>query len=89
MWHFNNNINNYGIVNITYDKNKKLWNINKINIKDSKKSLPKNMYIKIEKQKMVLKIDSLRQTFILEQKDNNMYSLPLKSLKEIYRFKRV
>lgn len=89
LWHFNSNINDYGIINIVYNKNKKLWNIYKINIKDRKKSLPKNTYIKIENQKMVLKIDSLRQTFILDLKDNKMVSLPLKSSKEIYIFKRV
>ena len=45
---------------------------------------------KIENQKIILKIESLRQEFILEWKNNNLLSsIPLNKSREMYIFKRI
>ena len=82
LWKFNTNFVDYGIVNISYNKSKKIWDINQL--EKNKRPLPKNIYIKIENQKFVLKIDSLRKNFILEWKDNKLISS-----KDSYVFKRI
>jgi hypothetical protein len=90
LWNFNSNLNDYGIVNISYNKSRKIWNIQQINKLKNKKSLPQNIYIQIENQKFILKIDSIKQKFILNWKDNNLISsMPLTSSKETYIFKRI
>lgn len=82
LWKFNTNFVDYGTVNISYNKSKKIWDINQL--EKNKRPLPKNIYIKIENQKFVLKIDSLRKNFILEWKNDK-----LMSSKDNYVFKRI